>query len=566
MLVFSSMRRAPYVMPPQLAARQLADDVARAGNVIAERYQLEHPLERGAMGTVWRAKHLLLKTPVAIKFLEPELVGDSEVEDRFMQEARSAAAIRSTHVVQVLDCGRERGTPFIVMELLEGENLESRLGKRGRLTPKEILDLFVHITSGIGRAHALGVVHRDLKPGNIFIAREGEQELVKLVDFGIAKVDPEALQISQVIGTQRGALLGTPQYMSPEQIRGKSNVDHRTDLWALAVIACECLTGQLPFSGRSLCDLTVQICTEKPLAPSLLGPVPRGFDGWFFKATQMNPEHRFACAEEMFEALKPILENAGSDARLQRALNRSAERKAHTHIRTLAAGLWMACARNAVALREATALGLMVAWARCEDLWHWATQHLRAFRERVTRRGLPNWGALGNWRERVHLRNVSLGQKRLLGATLVLAFVGSVLMARAPSASAPAVAIQPLAAQPLAQPSVRAPSTGEAGPNPPSPVAPEPLRYGSVSPEVGAAELDALAVETEPAASPAARLRPANSRPRSDGAAQPPKLSDPIADIARQIMEGRHTNGKSPDRQAPPSVKGKPAPSSAARK
>ncbi len=548
------MKRGPYVTTPKLAVRELAEDVARAGNVIADRYQLEYPLERGAMGTVWRAKHLLLKTPVAVKFLDPELVGDSEVEERFMQEARSAAAIRSTHVVQVLDCGRERGRPFLVMELLEGENLESRLGKRGRLTPDEVLDLFVHISSGIGRAHALGVVHRDLKPGNIFITREGEQELVKLVDFGIAKVDPEALQISQIIGTQRGALLGTPQYMSPEQIRGKINVDHRTDLWALAVIACECLTGQLPFSGRSLCDLTVQICTEKPLAPSLLGPVPRGFDGWFFKATQMNPDQRFNSAEEMFEALTPILRLAQSDARLQRALNRTPGRAANTQIRTLAVGLWMAGARHAAALWAMAAAGLMLAWAQCERLWRSASDRLRDWRDLGHWRDFGDWRAMTNW-TMTNWRGLSARfhfasrKKQLLGASLVLGFVASVLMARAPSTSAPAVAIRPLSATPSAAAIPAAPSAASLAPalNALSPEAPLP------------------SAEPVPDAVPATRPRALNPKRRvTNSTERAEKPTDPIANIARQIMEGHRTQGKAPRRAEPETTK--PSHSTGARK
>jgi serine/threonine-protein kinase len=245
--------------------------VTRRGHVIGERYRLEKPLERGAMGTVWRAEHVRLKAPVAVKFLDPSLIGDTEMHERFMQEARSAAAVRSAHVVQVFDYGSEGGVPYIVMELLDGENLDARLGQRGALSPAELNKIFTEVSRGISKAHAMGVVHRDLKPGNIFITREGDHEVTKLVDFGIAKVKSDALRFTQNVGTQLGTLLGTPQYMSPEQVRGATSVDHRTDLWALGILACECLTGQYPFSGRSIGDLTVQICTEKPIAPSLLG-------------------------------------------------------------------------------------------------------------------------------------------------------------------------------------------------------------------------------------------------------------------------------------------------------
>jgi serine/threonine protein kinase len=284
-----------------------ASDVPHAGQLIGDRYRLDRPLERGAMGSVWRAEQVRLRSPVAVKFLDPSLIGDKEMHDRFIQEARSAAAVRSAHVVQVFDYGSEGGVPYIAMELLDGENLDSRLGARGTLTPAELDRLFAELARGIGQAHAIGVIHRDLKPGNIFLAREGEHEVTKIVDFGIAKVKASALQLTQGIGTQLGTLLGTPQYMSPEQVRGSSSIDHRTDLWALAIIACECLTGRCPFSGATIGDLTVQICTERPPAPSSLGPVPPGFDQWFFKATQKKPNKRFQTADEMAERLHVVL-------------------------------------------------------------------------------------------------------------------------------------------------------------------------------------------------------------------------------------------------------------------
>jgi eukaryotic-like serine/threonine-protein kinase len=286
----------------------------RAGQIIGDRYRLEEPLERGAMGSVWKAEQIRLRAPCALKFLDPSLIGDPEMHDRFMQEARSAAAVRSVHVVQIFDYGSEGPVPYIAMELLEGENLDARLSSRGTLTPSELNKIFAEVARGIGKAHSMGVVHRDVKPGNIFIAREGEHEVTKLIDFGIAKVKADALKFTQIVGTQLGTLLGTPQYMSPEQVRGSSTVDFRTDIWALAIIACECLTGRYPFSGTTIGDLTVQICTEKPRAPSSLGQVPAGFDQWFFKGTSKKPIKRFASVEEMADALSKLLLAQGDSA------------------------------------------------------------------------------------------------------------------------------------------------------------------------------------------------------------------------------------------------------------
>jgi serine/threonine-protein kinase len=214
--------------------------------------------------------------------------------------------------VQIFDSGIEGGLPYIVMELLEGESLDVRLAERGPLSPGELRKVFGEVARALAKAHSLGVVHRDVKPSNIFLSREGPYEITKLVDFGIAKVKSESLQFTHV-GTKMGTLLGTPQYMSPEQARGSCTVDYRTDLWAMAIVACECLTGRCPFSGKTVGDLTVQICTERPTAPSQLGAVPPGFDAWFFKATGKTPGQRFKSMAAMDGALTPIL--AAAEAR-----------------------------------------------------------------------------------------------------------------------------------------------------------------------------------------------------------------------------------------------------------
>jgi serine/threonine protein kinase len=287
------------------------------GTVIAERYRLQAPIVRGAMGTIWRAEHLALRAPVAVKLLDPMLARDQEMRGRFLQEARAAAAVRSSHVVQVLDSGIEAGHPYIVMELLDGDSLDVRLAERGPLSAGELRKIFGEVARALAKAHSLGVVHRDVKPSNIFLSREGPYEVTKLVDFGIAKVKSESLQFTHV-GTKIGTLLGTPQYMSPEQARGSCTVDYRTDLWAMGIVACECLTGRCPFSGRTVGDLTVQICTERPTAPSQLGDVPAGFDSWFFKATGKTPGQRFKSMAAMDGALTPILAAAEARAALVR--------------------------------------------------------------------------------------------------------------------------------------------------------------------------------------------------------------------------------------------------------
>ncbi|HTV18248.1 MAG TPA: protein kinase [Polyangiaceae bacterium] len=281
------------------------------GQVIADRYRLEAPIGRGAMGAVWRAVHVRLESPVAIKFLNAAIAGDPDMLERFMREARSAAAVRSSHVVQIFDYGVDGGAPYIAMELLVGEPLDERLEARGVLAPPELDKVFGEVARAVAVAHDLGVVHRDIKPANIFIAREGGHEVTKVLDFGIAKLIDRRLEAPVGSGTHTGIILGTPNYMSPEQARGHRHVDHRSDLWSLAVLAFECLTGRQPFESNALGDLVVKICTAEPLVPSQVSPVPAAFDAWFARGIDKDPEARFRSSTEMAEALHALLAAEG---------------------------------------------------------------------------------------------------------------------------------------------------------------------------------------------------------------------------------------------------------------
>jgi eukaryotic-like serine/threonine-protein kinase len=289
----------------------------QAGQVIAERYRIEEPIGSGAMGAVWRAVHIRLESPVAIKFLNSAIAGDAEMLARFMREARSAAAVRSSHVVQIFDYGVDGGIPYIAMELLIGEPLDARLDRLGALAPPEVDKIFDEVARAVGVAHGLGVVHRDIKPANIFVAREGGREVTKVLDFGIAKLVADRLEEPAGRGTNTGILLGTPNYMSPEQARGHRTVDHRADLWSLAVLAFECLTGRQPFESTSLGDLVVKICTAHPLVPSDVAVLPVSFDRWFHKGVSKDPAARFSSATEMADELHALLqaEGLGADAR-----------------------------------------------------------------------------------------------------------------------------------------------------------------------------------------------------------------------------------------------------------
>jgi len=258
------------------------------------------------MGTIWRAEHLVLCAPVAIKLIDPEIAGQEETLARFMREAQSAASLRSPHVVQILDYGVDDKTPFMVMELLEGETLAERLKRTGRLTRAETARFITHVARAINRAHDAGITHRDLKPENVFIVHNEDAEIAKVLDFGVAKVEKATLG-PKGERTRTGSLLGTPYYMSPEQAQGNKDVDFRSDLWALGVIAFECLTGQRPFESEGLGDLVLQICVRDMPVPSELAPLPPEFDAWFVHACARDPEERFQSAREMAEALREAL-------------------------------------------------------------------------------------------------------------------------------------------------------------------------------------------------------------------------------------------------------------------
>jgi hypothetical protein len=281
--------------------------MGRSGETLSGRYRLIEPLGAGAMGEVWRAEHLALRSQVAVKLLAPSLVRTPDALARFTREAQASAALRSPHVVQILDHGVDGETPFIVMELLEGETLAARLERELRLSATETVRILSQVAKALTRAHEINIVHRDLKPENIFLVQNGDESVAKLLDFGIAKVD--AVASASRTGTAEGALLGTPLYMSPEQARG-ARVDARSDLWSLAIIAFECLCGRPPFGGGSLAELLVEILSGPLPVPSTVAPVPLAFDGWFEKAASRDPALRFGSAREMVDALGAALEGA----------------------------------------------------------------------------------------------------------------------------------------------------------------------------------------------------------------------------------------------------------------
>jgi serine/threonine-protein kinase len=275
------------------------------GALVAGKYRLEREIGRGGMGSVWSARHLQLDTLVALKFVDPSAAA-SDAHLRFEREARAAAQLRSPHVVQILDHGVDAGLPYIAMELLEGEDLGERLRRVGRLSLDESARIFGQAAKALRRAHDAGVIHRDLKPSNIFLARFDEDEVVKLLDFGVAKL--RRLEMDpQNPATQTGVIFGSPTYMSPEQARGNKAIDHRSDLWSLAVILFRALTGQKPFEASSIGDLVIKLCIEPPPVPSRVAvDLPPEVDRFFERAFARDPEQRFPSAMAMAAELEAI--------------------------------------------------------------------------------------------------------------------------------------------------------------------------------------------------------------------------------------------------------------------
>jgi serine/threonine protein kinase len=275
------------------------------GSIVASRFQLVRELGRGSMGSVWLADHLTLQLRCAVKFMTGETQRDPNFRTRFEFEARSIAQLQSPHVVRILDYAVADDVPFIAMEFLQGEDLCARLSTAGRLDPATTYRIVSQVARGLSKAHLAGLVHRDIKPENVFLAQEDDDEVVKLLDFGVAKSSAFALPGT---GTQAGSLVGTPAYMSPEQARGTREVDHRSDLWSLAVIAYQCLTGKLPFESPTLGDLFGQIMYEAMPVPSKVAPwLTPQFDAWWARAASRNVDDRFASARDLADALGQAL-------------------------------------------------------------------------------------------------------------------------------------------------------------------------------------------------------------------------------------------------------------------
>jgi serine/threonine-protein kinase len=299
-------------VPVKLTVNRFSTPPPRLGEgiTIANRFRLTRQIGEGGMGSVWLATHLGLGIPCAVKFVEGEWRRQPEMVARFEREAKVEAQLRSPHVVHVLDHGVWNGTPYIAMELLQGESVSARLDRVGRLDFGATHRLVAHVARALTRAHAIGIVHRDLKPENIYLVPDDDGEIAKVLDFGVAKWSSD-WAVNSV--TKTGLLVGTPLYMSPEQARGTKEIDFRADLWSLAVITFQCMTGELPFLSEGLGDLLAKIMFEPiPMPSSIVPGLPEGFDPWWARASSRDIDARFQSAKELADELAVALGITGA--------------------------------------------------------------------------------------------------------------------------------------------------------------------------------------------------------------------------------------------------------------
>ncbi len=255
--------------------RNAIDVVAAARGGGRGKYRIEEPLGEGGMAVVFAAHHLLLDKPIALKILSPDLPRMPQLRERFLSEARAAARVDSPHVARVMDVGTlPNGLPYMVLERLEGCDLEELLRVERQLAIGDAVDYVLQALQGLAHAHTLGVVHRDLKPANLFLSHQSDgSAIIKILDFGIAKLSASSTEDEPVTRkTQPGQAVGTPMYMSPEHVRNEKFVDHRTDIWAMGVVLYELITGQTPFEADGIGETFGAVLNRIPTTSRILRP------------------------------------------------------------------------------------------------------------------------------------------------------------------------------------------------------------------------------------------------------------------------------------------------------
>jgi serine/threonine-protein kinase len=285
------------------------------GELLAGRYSVDTVLAQGGMGVVWLGRHIELDKPVAIKFLRRSLCGKEAVVARFLNEARAAAVLRSNHVVRVVDVGQiDTGRPYLVMEHLEGTDLDALIEADGALPVERAIEYTLQVCEALSEAHAAGIVHRDIKPENLFLSQAGPAKaVVKVVDFGLAKrLDGAGAKV--ITGPLEN--MGSPCYMSPEQIGSPQQVDERTDIWSLGVVLYRLVTGCLPFDGDSLAEVCARVLNASPKPLAEHNPeLDASLQAIVARCLEKKPEDRYASIDELRKALERYVLGAVSATR-----------------------------------------------------------------------------------------------------------------------------------------------------------------------------------------------------------------------------------------------------------
>ena len=302
--------------------------VLASGAVIAGKYAIVNVVGEGGMGIVYEATHLKLRQRVAVKMLQREMLAHEIIVSRFEREARAAGQLRNRHTARVMDVDiTADGLPYMVMEFLEGNDLEVELGRRGRFAVEDAVDCVLQACSAMIEAHQVGIIHRDLKPANLFLAVDGDARIIKVLDFGISKVHDEG--DSKL--TTPDSVMGTALYMSPEQVRSSGSVDERSDIWSLGIILYELLSGRPPWTGTAT-QLAAAIVTEDPPDILALCEIPLEMVAVIGKALKRDPDERYADVKGLAVALAPFASSTGPGRIIAEGLLNTSRSDAHRRI------------------------------------------------------------------------------------------------------------------------------------------------------------------------------------------------------------------------------------------